>query len=121
MSIYDNIKVMAKEKGKTVTQIEKELGYARSSISKFDKNVPSVEKVQAIARTLGSTTSEILGEVSYHPVRTYSPELTELINVAKELDRSDIVMLTGMAKRLASRSIRRRRVTGVKWKMGSRP
>ncbi|QOV18943.1 helix-turn-helix transcriptional regulator [Blautia liquoris] len=49
MGLYEQIRDIAKEKGYSINRLEKELGFARSSINKFNKNMPSADKVQQIA------------------------------------------------------------------------
>lgn len=49
MLIYERIKMLCKEKGVTVTGTEKELGFARGSLCKIDKNKPSAERLQKLA------------------------------------------------------------------------
>lgn len=53
MDLYENIKEVAKNKGYSINLLEKELGYARSSMSKFKKNTPSANKIREIADFLG--------------------------------------------------------------------
>ena len=45
MGLYERIRDLAKLKGYSVNRLEQELGFARSSISKFNKNKPSVDTV----------------------------------------------------------------------------
>lgn len=52
MSIYDNIKQACKEMGISVQDLEKELGFSRSSMYKWKKHKPSAEKLQAVAKKL---------------------------------------------------------------------
>lgn len=52
MGLYENIRDIAKLKGYSVNKLEHELGFARSSINKFNKNTPSAEKLQQIADLL---------------------------------------------------------------------
>ena len=49
MGLYERIKELAKSKGYSINRLEKELGFARSSINKFNTNKPSIEKIQQIA------------------------------------------------------------------------
>lgn len=53
MGLYEQIRDAAKAKGHSVNKLEQELGFARSSINKFNKNKPSIEKLQKIADFLG--------------------------------------------------------------------
>lgn len=52
MGLYENIRDIAKSKGYSVNKLEQELGFARSSINKFNKNTPSADKLQQIADML---------------------------------------------------------------------
>ena len=60
MGLYERIRDIAKTKGYSVNRLEKELGFARSSISKFNKNTPSAEKIQQIADILDVKVDYIL-------------------------------------------------------------
>lgn len=53
MGLYENIKNVAKEKGISINKLEKELGFARSSISKYNSNDPGISKVMQISDFLG--------------------------------------------------------------------
>lgn len=52
MSIYENVKAACKEKGISVLELEEKLGFARSSIYKWNINTPGVDKVKAVAEEL---------------------------------------------------------------------
>lgn len=60
MSLYENVKAIAKEKGYSINRLEKELGFARSYISKFKTITPSMDKVQKIADFLGVSVDYLL-------------------------------------------------------------
>ena len=62
MGLYERIKELASAKGYSINKLEKELGFARSSISKFNKNKPSMDKIKQIADFLEITTDSIIGE-----------------------------------------------------------
>ena len=62
MGLYERIKEVAKVKGYSINRLEKELGYPRSSISKYNKNVPSMEKIQKIADFLNVPITDITEE-----------------------------------------------------------
>lgn len=55
MGLYEQIREAAKTRGYSINRLEQELGFARSSINKFNKNAPSVDKLLKIAETLGVT------------------------------------------------------------------
>ena len=49
MGLYENVKEAARLKGYSINRLEKELGFARSYISKFKTITPSADKLQKIA------------------------------------------------------------------------
>ena len=62
MGLYEQIKEVATAKGYSINRLEKELGFPRSSISKYNKNIPSMEKIQKIADFLHVSIADITGE-----------------------------------------------------------
>lgn len=48
MRKYDTIRRLCKERGVTVSQMERELGFSKGSISKIDAHKPSIDKVAKI-------------------------------------------------------------------------
>lgn len=52
MPIYENVKAACKEKGISVLELEESLGFARSSIYKWNNSTPGVDKVKAVAEKL---------------------------------------------------------------------
>ena len=60
MGLYENVKEAANSKGYYINKLEKELGFARSYISKFKKITPSADKIQKIADFLGVTSEFLL-------------------------------------------------------------
>ena len=59
MGLYEQIRDIAKSKGYSINRLEQELGFARSSINKFNKNKPSIAKLQQIADFLGVTVDSL--------------------------------------------------------------
>lgn len=55
MGLYEQIRDIAKTKGYSINKLEQELGFARSSINKFNKNKPSIDKLKQIADLLEVT------------------------------------------------------------------
>ena len=60
MNMYERIKVECGKKGISVSALESELGFPRSSICKWDKNIPSILKVKQVADRLGITLDELV-------------------------------------------------------------
>lgn len=49
-----------KEKGMTLAELERQAGLANRTIYKWNENIPSVEKVLAVANVLGVTVDELV-------------------------------------------------------------
>lgn len=50
--IYDKIKEICKEKGISVSSVEKEAGLGNGAISKWNESSPTLERLQAVANVL---------------------------------------------------------------------
>lgn len=85
MGLYEQIRDVAKSKGYSINRLEQELGFARSSINKFNKNKPSIAKLQQIADFLGVTVDCLMTSESISD----NAELTarDERDIAKDLDR----------------------------------
>ena len=75
MGLYEQIRDIAKSKGYSVNKLEKELGFARSSINKFNKNKPSVEKLQQSADLLEVSLDYLLSNTD-ETIKEKAPTLT---------------------------------------------
>ena len=60
--IFDNVRHLCREKGISNTKLEDDLGFARSSVCKWNKNEPGIRKVQKVANYLGVSIEELLKE-----------------------------------------------------------
>lgn len=58
--IYERIRTLCKEKGYTITGMEKDLGFSKGSLSKIDKSNPSQDRVLKIANYLGVSPESIM-------------------------------------------------------------
>lgn len=76
MGLYEQIKEVATAKGYSINRLEKELGFPRSSISKYNKNIPSMEKIQKIADFLHVSIIDITGEEKEGGEKYYLNEKT---------------------------------------------
>lgn len=100
MSLYENVKQAAKDKGYSVNRLEKELGFPRSYIAKFKTITPGVEKVRAIADFLDISVDYLMNgaEEDYYTPETAAiaqeifenKELRLLFDSAKDADPSDL-------------------------------
>lgn len=60
MLLYDNIKKICENQGISISELEKNLGFSRSYICKWNENEPGVRKVQKVADFLGVPIEELL-------------------------------------------------------------
>lgn len=100
MSLYENIKDIAKTKGYSINRLEKELGFARSYIVKFKTITPSMDKVQKIADFLGVTTDYLMTGKSKDAFLTAKDErdiAKSLSDTLNKLESQDSLMFDGEA------------------------
>ena len=60
--IVKNIENLCKERGITLSSLEKTLGFGNSTISKWNTSSPSVSKLLSVAKFFGVTVDELLKE-----------------------------------------------------------
>lgn len=85
MGLYEQIRDVAKSKGYSINRLEQELGFARSSINKFNKNKPSIAKLQQIADFLGVTV-DCLSTTYEFPGNEIELTARDKRDIAKDLD-----------------------------------
>lgn len=87
MGLYEQIRDIAKEKGYSVNRLEKELGFSRSSINKFNKNRPSLDKIQQIADYLNVSVDYLMTGNDNAKKEKNSDISSDNLDVAKDIDR----------------------------------
>lgn len=111
MGLYERIRDLAKERGYSINKLEKELGFARSSINKFNTNKPSIEKIQQIAELLNISVDTIIGEDNSKTETYYlneetaktaqkifeNKELRMLFDAVEDAEPEDLLALHNMA------------------------
>lgn len=111
MQIYDRIRILCKSKGVTVTGTEKDLGFARGSLCKIDRNKPSAEKLQRLADYLGVSTNYLMtGEETDYYFNDETAEIAQeifrsedlkmLFHNVRKMPPEDLAVLKGMAEAL---------------------
>ena len=98
MGLYENIRDIAKTKGFSINRLEQELGFARSSINKFNKNTPSIEKLQQISELLGVTVDNLMTGciVEENNKKTLTPKDEKDIEKILEQTREQLINQEGL-------------------------
>ena len=98
MGLYENIRDIAKTKGFSINRLEQELGFARSSINKFNKNTPSIEKLQQISELLGGTVDNLMTGclVEENNKKTLTPKDEKDIEKILEQTREQLINQEGL-------------------------
>lgn len=60
--LYEKIKVLAKKRGVSINQIEKDLEFSSSYLSKWNDSMPSADKLVKVATYLDTTVEELLSD-----------------------------------------------------------
>lgn len=60
--MYSKIKELCKTNGISVSKLESKLNFSRGSIYKWSVNIPSIDKVKAVADHFGVTIDYLLSE-----------------------------------------------------------
>lgn len=88
MTFYEILQELKDESGKSMNQIERELGFPRNTLSSFKKQNPSVNRLEAIAKYFDVSTDYLLGNTT---AKDYdSKRLDESIENSKSFDGSPL-------------------------------
>lgn len=60
--MYNKIRKLAKEKGISIPELEKQAGISHGAISKWEKSKPLAENLQKVAVVLGVSIEDLLKE-----------------------------------------------------------
>ena len=117
MTLKDRIKNLCKERGISVSKMERECGFANGYISKLDKSTPNTAKIQIIADYFGVSTEYLItGEVRegyYLNPETArvaqelfdNPKMRILFDAARDADPEDLQMAADMLYRLKAKTL----------------
>lgn len=62
MPIYNNIKAVCKSRGVSVSKLEEDLGFTRSSLYKWDRHQPSIGNLKKVADYFNITVDELISD-----------------------------------------------------------
>ena len=94
-SLKENVNRIAKERGVSLAQMEKDLGFSEKYLSKLDKNNPSIDRVVAMADYLHVSVDELVGYEG-----DYDKDLKHLMEMASWLTEDQLVALIAVAEQL---------------------
>lgn len=60
--IYDTVKDICKQKGVSVTSVEKLAGLSNGAISKWNESSPTVDNLKAVAKVLKVSVNKLIKE-----------------------------------------------------------
>lgn len=90
MTLKDRIKNLAQERGMSLPALEAELGFGNSTIVKWDKSTPNVDKLNAVAKYFGVTMDYLLNGVDEDGLNEKDNK-----DIAKDLDRIMVKLSSG--------------------------
>ncbi|MBC1474950.1 helix-turn-helix transcriptional regulator [Listeria grandensis] len=92
MGLYENIKSLAKQRGISIAQLERDLEFSNGSIAKWNDNSPSIDKIKKVAKKFDVSTDVLLGiENENDSSETYLRlNLEGLTDDEKELVKEDM-------------------------------
>lgn len=95
--MLENIQRLCNQRNVTIAQLERDLGFGRGSIYKWDKNSPSIDKVQKVAEYFEVSTDFLLYGFD-------KGEFTSLVNMARyKRSISDFAKDTGLDEHYLNR------------------
>lgn len=60
--MVDKIKLLCSQKGYTLKSLERDCGFGNSTVARWDKNAPSIDKVQRVCAVLGVPLSAVVDD-----------------------------------------------------------
>lgn len=93
---FEKIKELAKKRGKSLGQVEEDLGYGRNTLYKIKNSTPNAERIAEIANYFNVSTDYLLGRTDNPAIAADSKEYTwqgKTLNV--EEMASNVMMFGG--------------------------
>ena len=91
--LLDRIKALCKERGVTIAQMARDLGFGEGAIYKWPKNQPSGERVARVAKYFNVSTDYLYGrtDMKQNPDLIVETELVTLQRAIQNLSQEDRV------------------------------
>lgn len=87
MSIVRKIQILCTENNTTLTALERELKFSKSSISRWDNNSPSADKVVKLANYFNVSTDYLLGLSKYKNEEAILKSIDDSLEIQTKLTR----------------------------------
>jgi len=65
LGLYENVKALCEKNNISIYSLEDKLGFPRSSICKWNENIPGVAKVKAVADAFSVSVDELIHDVAF--------------------------------------------------------
>lgn len=90
--MLDKIKALCKEKKTSISKLEKQLGFGNGVIGRWDKSVPSYERLAAVANALDVPVAYLTGEADdlsagikkERPADGEAPDQDKLLEIVRD-------------------------------------
>lgn len=105
MSIKEKIKELAMSKHMSIAELERTLDFANGSISKWDKQSPSAERLQKVAKYFDVPVDSLLDTkdsndpISYYRIDTKGLNPEDVEDIKKQLDQYTEFLTEKLRKR----------------------
>lgn len=111
MGIYDNILFLCKERGITISALERGSDIKRGVIEKWKVSSPSIEKVEKVANYFGVSIDYLMGnntEGYYFDLESMklaqemkdNPNIQILLDASRNVSPEDLQLIINMVKRM---------------------
>lgn len=98
MELLNRLKDLCKERGITIAQVERGAGLALTTIAKWNRITPGIDKVASVADYLGISIDELLGR-SVPEISAADRQILELFRQLNEDGQgAAVAMLQGLAR-----------------------
>lgn len=101
MELLFTIKMLCKRHGITVAELERKAGLSHSTIARWDRNAPSIDKVCAVADFFGISIDELIGR-SAPALSAVDRQILDLVHQLNEEGQgAALAMLQGLSRQPA--------------------
>lgn len=100
MSIVENIKSLCKQRNTSIPKLEKEFNWGNGAIYNWDKNSPSIDKLQKVADYLNVSTDYLLGRTELHMPSVKNPDIRAIARAGDNMSPDEAIELRKFTERL---------------------